>query len=102
MKHILRKTGELCRHKDGDTVPVYTYDEWYIYNVHEGDTVVITDGSTSSMYILKGDRKCEECPIRTDTGVCALAVKCRATGGLKTVCRAELGVHSIEEIMENL
>ena len=68
MKHTLRKTGELCRHKDGDTVPVYTYDEWYIYNVHEGDTVVITDGSTSSMYILRGDRNCTECPLSTGKG----------------------------------
>ena len=102
MKHTLRKTGELCRHKAGDTVPVYTYDEWYIYNVHEGDTVVIADGSTSSMYILKGDRKCDECPISTDNNLCAVAVKCRATGMFRSVCRGQFGVHPIDEILEEL
>lgn len=102
MNHTLRRTGELYRHKDGSSIPVHTYDGWYRYEVHEGDTVVIDDGPTSSMYILKGARKCDECPISTDNGLCSVAVKCKATGTYRSVCRAEFGVHPIDEVLEEL
>ena len=89
MNHTLRRTGEVYRDKSHGPIPVYTYDGWYEYNVHEGDTVIINDGPTSSMYILKGDYlKCGECPISTDDELCAAAVKCKVTGIFRTVCRA--------------
>lgn len=103
MNHMLRKTGEVFRYGDGREIPVYTYDGWYEYDVHEGDTVVIDDGVTSSMYILKGDRKCDECPISTEDGhVCALAVNCKVTEIPRAVCRARFGVHAIDTILEDL
>lgn len=103
MRHVLRRTGEICRHRDGNDVPVYTYDEWYRYDVYEGDTVIIDDGHTSSMYILKGDSKCDECPLRAeDSGLCALAVKCKITEMCRAVCRARFGVHPIDNLLEDL
>lgn len=102
MNHTLRPTGEVYVHRDDSTIPVYVPDGWYRYEVHEGDTVIINDGATSSMYILKGYRNCEECPISTDTGLCAIAVKCWSTGTFRSVCRAQFGVHSIDGVLENL
>lgn len=102
MNHKLWKTGEVYRHKDGSTIPVYTYDRWLEYDVHEGDTVVINDGSDSRMYILKGYRKCTECPLNTETGLCAVAVKCKISGMFRAVCRAQFGVHPIDEVLEGL
>ena len=102
MNHKLWITGEVYRHADDGYIPVYTSDGWYEYDVHEGDTVIINDGSTSSVYIIKGACKCKECPIRSHKNLCAIAVKCRVTGMFKSVCRAKFGVHSIDEIMENL
>lgn len=102
MNHILRRTGELCRYKSGSPTPVYTYDGWYRYEVNDGDTIIINDGTTSSMYILKGARKCNECPISTDNGQCAVAVRCRVTGMFRSVCRAQFGVHPIDEVLENI
>ena len=90
MKHTLRRTGEVYRYGDGLAIPVYIPDGWYEYDVHDGDTVVINDGTTSSMYILRGSKNCEECPISINNKQCAVAV------------RTQLGVHSIDEILEDL
>lgn len=88
---------------NGRTIPVYTYDGWYKYEVHEGDTVVINDGPTSSMYILRGYKECPECPISIkDDPICSVCVKCKVTGTFRAVCRAQLGVYSIDEMLEEL
>lgn len=103
MKHVLRRTGEVYRNTSHSAIPVYTPDGWYEYDVHEGDIIVINNGPTSSMYILKGDSKCDECPLRIeDYHLCALAVKCKETGMFKSVCRARFGVHSIDNLLEGL
>lgn len=102
MNHVLRKTGEVYRYGNGHVIPVYTPDGWYEYAVHEGDTVVINDGPTSSMYILRGAKNCEECPISIDNKQCAVAVKCKLTGIYRAVCRIEFGVHAISEVLEDL
>ena len=103
MKHTLRRTGEVCTYGNGRTIPVCTYDGWYKYDVHEGDTVIIHDGPTSSMYILKGRYTCKECPIRLDDNdTCAVAVKCKVTGKCRAVCRFQFGLHPIDEILEDL
>ena len=103
MKHTLRRTGEVYRHLNGTTIPVYTQDGWYEYDVHDGDMVIIDDGYTTSMDIIKGNQKCAECPIRAnDSNLCGVAVKCKVTGMFRAVCRARFGVHSIDEILEDL
>ena len=102
MKHTLRRTGEMYKHAEGCT-PVYTYDGWYEYDVNDGDTVIINNGSTSNMYVLKGIHSCKECPIRINNShLCAICVKCKVTGMYRTVCRASVGVHPIDELLEDL
>lgn len=92
-------------YSNGNTIPVYTYDGLYEYNVRKGDTVIIDDGHTSSMYILNGYQKCDECPLSVNTEgghICALAVKSKPTGMFRAVCRSRFGVHPIDNLLEDL